>query len=397
MRLLLSLSLLALLGQQVSAQSPPSATPQKDHKTVNVRVNHLLDLDYMIRKHAGSDSKLPNPPPGFDELVSIAREVSSEFGGAIGPGWAAVDAALLRCENGKAFVEAAARLPESTTSRSGKQIKVREAAVRYAAAFSAFEPTFLSSIWPQHNKVIEDTLATITRTLIPRERECFAYLTRHLGMDGAALTQVPVYLVAESPWPGGFTFWDRDKRGTCVVSIEANQGTGLFEAILHEAIHALALETEQKGNVLMEISNRLVKAGVTENDLALRHGPHLLVFIQSAETVRRLLDPSHQPYGNREGVYARLGKLSSVEIPIWTSYLDGKISRDKAIERIVEGLIETTKREPRQARESVEAPGETERDSGATAPRRERASRSRNCSGCDSLFASIPHAKMRAH
>ncbi|MCI0662568.1 MAG: hypothetical protein L0220_15990, partial [Acidobacteria bacterium] len=64
--------------------------------------------------------------------------------------------------------------------------------------------------------------------------------------------------------------------------------------------------------MLAEIEKRLRKAGLSGSDLAVRHGPHLLVFIQSAETVKRLIDPSHRAYGEGEkGVYARLQALSN--------------------------------------------------------------------------------------
>ncbi|MDQ3665652.1 MAG: hypothetical protein M3410_03460, partial [Acidobacteriota bacterium] len=54
--------------------------------------------------------------------------------------------------------------------------------------------------------------------------------------------------------------------GICLLSVEANKGTLLLESLLHEAIHALDLETKGTGNILIELQNRLLKAGYTKSD-----------------------------------------------------------------------------------------------------------------------------------
>jgi hypothetical protein len=152
---------------------------------------------------------------------------------------------------------------------------------------------------------------------------------------------VRIYFVAETPWPGGFTMWGKDAtRGVCVISVTAYQGPQLMTAVLHEAIHAFDLETKGTGNVLVQLRDRLLKAGFKAEDPVVRTAPHLLVFIQSSETVKRYLDPSFQPYN--EGVFIRpaLQWLVKVELPIWTSYLDGKISRDEALNQIVAAFVQ---------------------------------------------------------
>jgi hypothetical protein len=110
-------------------------------------------------------------------------------------------------------------------------------------------------------------------------------------------------------------------------------------AVLHEAIHAFDLETKGTGNVLVQLKDRLLKAGFKAADPVVITAPHLLVFIQSSETVKRYLDPSFQPYS--EGVFTRpaLQWLVKLELPIWTSYLDGKISRDEALNQIVAAFV----------------------------------------------------------
>jgi hypothetical protein len=187
-------------------------------------------------------------------------------------------------------------------------------------------------------------MARLTKTFNPKKLECFSYLRNSLGLPDTQAA-VPVYLVAEAPWPGGFTFWDASKKGNVVVSIETNAGSMLFETLLHEGIHALDLEARGDTNVLEEIRTRLKKAGLAENDIAVVQGPHLLVFIQAGETTRRLLDPAHQHYGDVKGLYKyeALQPLVNIARPVWLDHLDNKISREEAITRIVEGFLKVRK------------------------------------------------------
>ena len=131
---------------------------------------------------------------------------------------------------------------------------------------------------------------------------------------------MPVYLVAKAH-VSGVTMWGKDEtRGFCVLSVTALQDSQLVTAILHEAIHALDLETKGKGNVIVDFQQRLLKAGFAADDLLVRHGPHMLVFIQSSETVRRLIDPSYEPYG--EGVFVRPALAPIAKVQPSTSTTD---------------------------------------------------------------------------
>jgi hypothetical protein len=187
---------------------------------------------------------------------------------------------------------------------------------------------------------VDHAIAYVAANFAAKERECLAYLTTNLGMEDTDY-RVPIFFVAETPWPGGFTLWNETRHGTVVISVEANQGSLLFEAMLHEAIHALDLETQAKGSVLEEIRDRLRKAGVAENDITMTQGTHLLVFMQAGETIKRLIDGSHRHYGDVRGVYARgaLQPLMNVARPTWMAYLDNKITREKAVEQIAEGYL----------------------------------------------------------
>jgi hypothetical protein len=65
---------------------------------------------------------------------------------------------------------------------------------------------------------------------------------------------------------------------------------------------------------------------------------HTVMFVQAAGTVRRVLDPNHRDYGDVKGYYARVGRAAEVVVPAWRDYLDGRIDREAAVERIVAGF-----------------------------------------------------------
>ena len=317
---------------------------QKSTQRLDIRFNPVLDLSYMVRKYASSKTELPESMAAFREAVSLAHQLNEEFGSWAGGGWPAIDILLSKSKNTSEAMQAAPKLPETTTSRSGKTIRVREAAIRYVNVLNAVEPEYVKSVLPQHKSVVDRAIAYVAAKFAAKEQECLAYLTTNLRMEDSDY-RVPMFFVAETPWPGGFTIWNDTRHGTVVISVEANQGSLLFEAMLHEAIHALDLETQAKGSVLEEIRDRLRKAGVAENDLAMTQGTHMLVFMQAGETIKRLVDGSHQHYGDVRGVYnlAALQPLMNVARPTWMAYLDNKITRDKAIEQIVEGYLRARK------------------------------------------------------
>ena len=332
-----------LLLAAFSFQQPP-APKTKDVQTkprvLDIRLNPVMDLSYMIRKYASSKAELPKNIDHFAEAVAVARQLNTEFGSWAGGGWAVVDSALMKCKNTSEATQALAAVPETTTTRQGKTVPVRVGAIRYAKVLNAVETSYLQNVWPQHQILAQESATRITKDFGPKEQECFAYLTSSLGMADTQYS-IPVFLVAETPWPGAFTFWHADRKGTVVVSIETNPGSMLYETLMHEAIHALDLETSGAGNVLEEIRKRLQKAGVGENEIAAVQGPHVLVFIQAGETIKRLLDPAHEHYGDVKGVYKypALQPLANVARPVWLSYLDRKISREEAISQIVDGFI----------------------------------------------------------
>lgn len=307
-----------------------SASPSSDKRRLELKVKPFPDLYFYVYKLALATDKQTNVE-GLGPAIEAARRLPFSL--------TPVELIAFRTENAADAAKAFAQVAETYKMKSGEVVPFREKGVRFGQSLVDVEKHFMDKVWPQHKLLLDKALAHVEQTLLPKEQQCFDYLTRHLGMETAEQV-VPMYLVAEMPWPGGFTMWGKDAtRGVSVISVTAHQGSALNTTILHEAIHALDLETKGKGNVLVELQQRLLKAGFAADDAIVRNAPHLLVFIHSSETVRRHVDTSYQPYG--EGVFSRpaLQPIVKVELPNWIDYLDGKISRDEALNRMVDAFV----------------------------------------------------------
>jgi hypothetical protein len=327
----LAVSLL-LFSSSALAQSPSTKLPSQiaNQPRFEIHAKPFVDLHFYVYKLASGDNKLPDIE-GLAQAVEAARQVPMYQ--------TLIDLALFNCENAADAERAFSKFPETYKTRQGSVIPLRDRAVQLARSLAIIEKPFREKIWPQHKDLIQKTAARVVQILEPKEQECFDYLTRHLGMEASHYV-VPIYFVAEMPWPAALTATGKESgHGVCVINVGASQGSDVFAAILHEAIHALDAETSGAGNVLIEFQNQLLKNGFTKDDFVVRNAPHFLVFIQSIETVRRFLDSSYQPYDR--GVFVRPGlvPLASVERPIWTSYLDGNFSRAEALKMMVAAFV----------------------------------------------------------
>jgi len=327
---------LLLLASSNLAQSHAPKSPSKlpDQKRFEIRVNPFLDLYFYVHRLRSSDQRRPSID-GLAQAIEAARETPLYQ--------PLIDLRIFSCENAAEAEQAFSQLPETFTTRQGEVIPLREKAIHLARSLAKIEKPFTDKIWPQHRRSIELAGARISEKLAPKQEEVFRYFTKYLGVQMADYT-VPIYLVAEGPWPAALTVTGKDaNHGVCVINVDANPGSDLFMALLHESIHALDAETSGSGNVLTEFQNLLAKNGFEKNDPVFTNAPHFLVFIQAVETVRRFVDSSYQPYD--QGVFVRpgLAPLLSIEKPIWIDYLDGKLSREEALKTMVAAFVKDRK------------------------------------------------------
>lgn len=129
----------------------------------------------------------------------------------------------------------------------------------------------------------------------------------------------------------------------CFVALTDHQDSQLLESVIHETLHVLDDSTRGESSVFNELQAALREAGLPR-DHSLRHDvPHTVMFVQAAETVRRMLVSDHVDYGDiemwgRPGLYARQPKITAAVRPVWRAYLDGEIDRAEAVRRMVEGV-----------------------------------------------------------
>jgi hypothetical protein len=228
-------------------------------------------------------------------------------------------------------------LPERFTTRSGTSLEPRSLGTGVAESLVEAEPAFMAELWPARRTELERIRADLLGKLKPKEKEVYAFVQSTLGIADPQPV-LPVYLVADAPWPGAMTYLSR-RGGVCFVGMASDGASQLLETVLHETLHALDASSSGP-DVFDELRTALRGAGVEPTDARLRDLPHMVMFVHAAETVRRLLDPDHNDYGTleiggRPALYIRDQASFNAVQPVWRAYLDGGIDRQEAVRRIV--------------------------------------------------------------
>lgn len=308
-----------------------SALPQASTSSLSFRFDPLIDLYFLLQKQALDDAE---PLPEWRDAVGQMR-VAAEYLPGNG------DLSLMNgiiCGFGSVaeLSQAIERMPKAAAGR----VPTRDVLKAIAAGLTAAEPVYEKETGPAHRKLVEEALhGTIEPGLVPDESRCLSFILSRLGIADVGF-EVPVFLVASAPEPGAITNRSRQMTAACFVSVRPFAGSTLFEAILHEAAHALeAAAGPESLSVLTRLSEQLTAQGVQPGSPLLRDVPHTLAFVQSAETVRRFLDPAHVPYGVSHGYYAKVPRIAPVVQEVWVEHLDGRLSTDAAVERIVAGVV----------------------------------------------------------
>jgi len=315
------------------AEPPKAAAPPA---ILELRVNPLMDLHYWVRKLGREKGELP-AIEGLPQAVAAVLQVGDSLEGQ----WGILDASFTEATTVEELARVATQLPESFTTRDGGTLPVRQCLTSLAAGYRTLEKGFLATVWPRHREIAERAAAALRTNLLPKAPEVYADLSRHLGVSIPS-DPIPVYLVAAAPFPGAFTM--RSQEGPfSIVALEGELDSQWVEIVVHESIHALDVRAGE-GSVLAELRRRLLKVpGASPRDV--HDFVHTVMFVQAAGTVRRVLDPAHKDYGDVDGYYAKVPRATAVVVPAWRDYMDGKISREAAVEKIVGMERDGTKKE----------------------------------------------------
>lgn len=323
-----------------SSEVPSASDEQAAGTGLELVVSPFSDFYFLVRAQAaGVVDVEPELKPVVDAWMPVQEQIGT-FGGF----WR-FDLAGLGSESPGEFAEWFADSPEEVPSRAGGEIPIRGPGLAMAEAMVDAWPWFRDVRWPEHRAELEDALARLERDFMPRHRQALAHMLDSLGIEDPGI-EVHTHLVIEAHPPGASTY--RSRSGPVeVLSIADLLGEGRFsdleETILHETCHALDLASEGEDDVFTVLRRMLEESGVDSQDRRLHDIPHLVMFVQAENTMRRLYDPDHVAYGDtRRGdiapLYERSGRAADVVREVWTAHLDGELTREEALERIVEEL-----------------------------------------------------------
>lgn len=318
--------LLCLLGQDPAA--PPSRPPTA---RLEFRTSPAVELYHEVRFLAATRAE---PPV---ESLRPALEAAAELERELGPmslAWGPFEGLLAGCERGADLVAAAERVPATVALPGGKSVEFRARLVRLAHALASSESA-CADLLARNAESVALARAAWDELVGPKEAELLRHHQERLGFAGLAPT-IPVYLTAHGARPGAVTYFDAEGRGVCFVAVEGRGESELFEVVLHEATHALDIAAgERSDSLLSELRDALGAAGFDERSRPFHDLPHLLMFLQSAESVRAVLAKEHEDYGVTQGVYARMGPRSAELRERFAAYSAGTLTRSELVAAFV--------------------------------------------------------------
>lgn len=329
-----------------SSSSPEAARPGKipvddTAKTgLKLIVEPFADFYFLVRAEAaGVVEAEPELQPIIDAWMPVQDEIGT-FGGF----WR-FDLGGLGSKSPAEFANWFEDFPDELPGRAGGVIPIRVAGLAMAEAMKTSWPQFRDERWPGRKTKLESAVERLDKEFMPKHRQALRYMLDSLGIADPEI-EVPMHLVLEAHPPGASTY--RGSSGpVAVLSINDLLAEGRFsdleETLLHETCHALDLASEGETDVFTVLRRMLRDSGMNERDQRLHDIPHLVMFVQAENTMRRLYDPNHVAYGDTwrgdiAPLYERSGEAAVAVRRAWSDFLDGEKSRQEALAEIVETL-----------------------------------------------------------
>jgi len=319
---------------RVPAATEAAQEPSEAEGThLELRTSSLVELYFHIRAEAADLQA--EPAAGHATAVDAARAIQRSLG-SFG-GWGPLDTQVFVAADARELRQGFAELPEPYVRR-GREFSIRDDAVRLAGAIEELVPEFERVDWPSRKVELDDRIAYVDVHFMPEHRKALAFMMESLGIRNPEVT-VPMFLVGATNPPGAMTYHLRGGAPVSVLDVNVGgAGDLLLETLLHESSHALDQASRDDGSAFDTLRRLLEERGVSRDDDAYHTVPHTLMFVQAEETMRRLYDPEHLAYGDATDLYARSGAAAVVEREIWPRFLDGELTRDEALLRIVDRL-----------------------------------------------------------
>lgn len=319
------------------------ATSRTASSGLDLRVEPFTDFYFLVRAQAaGVVPTDPELQPVIDAWMPVQEHIGT-FGGF----WRFDLPGMLSGspEEFRSWFDDA-DVPESIPSRAGGAIPIKAPGLAMAAAMESVWRAFRETRWPEREGQLEDVRARLQREFMPKHREALGYMLRSLGIADPEI-DVPTYLALDLHPPGATTY--RTRTGPIFVAstrelLSEGRFSDLEETLLHEVCHALDIASEGSDDVFSQMRRVLEERGVTRSDPRHRAVPHLVMFVQAEETMRRLYDADHVAYGDTQRgdiapLYERQGETAEVVRQVWGRYLDGDFDMHEAVRRILDEVV----------------------------------------------------------
>ena len=321
-----------------SVASPSTEDGATTATSIDVRVEPFTDFYFWTRAQAAGVVEVM---PEFQPIIDAWMPVQDERG-AWGGFWR-FDLAGMLATSPEEFGAWFDERDEFVPSRAGGQIPIRGPGKAMAEAMAPIWPRFLEEHWPQRRELLVDAKEQLDRDFMPDHRRAFQYMLDSLGIVDPEI-ELPTYLTLDTHPPGASTF--RTNEGAAAVLstrelLSEGRFSDLAETVLHESTHALDIASRGDGDAFTRLRGKLEERGIERGDPRHHDVPHLIMFVQSEETMRRLYDSDHLAYGDTQRgdiapLYERQGEASGIVRREWRRYLDGEIDLEQALENIAD-------------------------------------------------------------
>lgn len=327
-----------------SAAVPSASTeavPPTASSSLDLRIEPFTDFYFLVRAQAaGVVPATADLQPIIDAWMPVQEHIGT-FGGF----WR-FDLPGLLSSSPEEFRAWFDDMPESVPSRAGGIIPIQGPGWAMAAAMESAWPTFRDERWPERKAELDEITARLERDFMPKHRQALGYMLRSLGIADPEIS-VPTHLALDIHPPGASTYRS-DSGPVFVASTRDLLGEGRFsdleETLLHEVCHSLDAASDGDDDAFSLMRTMLEERGVTRDDRRHHDVPHLVMFVQAEETMKRLYDPDHVAYGDTQRgdiapLYERSGEAAAIVRRVWSRYLDGDYDLQEAVRRIVDEVL----------------------------------------------------------
>lgn len=313
---------LALAQQSPATQTAPTQAPEL---TIRFKTDPLVECHFYLKTYR-SRSTEPAPGSGVDLSTEIGIYSRARDTLTTQDVWRWFEELIVANPDPAAVREAASETPQaydSPRNRTGLNMLLDGLESAY--------PKFLESLWAERLRGINRHLVPARKHLIETEERIVEALVEKMAFSPID-APITVLVVVRS---GGVTSWGKTADGYfTVVGVAGLSALSLVEMGVHEATHILdAAQPFSSGSVLKRVKDGL-RGEEPASVNAFMHG---LITYNAGALVKQFISRSYLPKGVRAPgqIEEYRPYLSTYEF-IWTDYLEGKMTTDGIVAKLLE-------------------------------------------------------------